>query len=343
MEIKRNIPADGLPPEASTPDACAHPGGAARPRRRYAAEEFRAELPRAIVDRFRRTNLAVSVGLALFAHASIVAIGAAMAILFMSRWPIALALYPLAATFIARQQRVLELLVHDGSHRAWCSGRPRLNDFLTNVLAAWPCFSDIASYWKFHRVHHMHYGSEIDPCKARFARMREAFEPRRTLATMARYTVQWYRDTFCEPLALARAAAWHACLVLAPLYLVAGAAALPLWLAFWLAPQLFFLPWLRFFAELEEHDYGHDKSELEGTFTNLGWIHAWLVHPMQDGYHLIHHAFASVPQWRHARLHKVLVALSVKYRQSLARRTVLGRVVPLAELNWEPDPEEAAR
>jgi fatty acid desaturase len=293
--------------------------------REFAAVEFRNELPQDVLARYRETNVLVSSSLAVGCLVSITAVAAGVMTLYQVSWPLAVAFYPLAGAVIARQQRGLELLVHDGSHRAWYRKNPKVNDFLTNVLAAYPSFTDVAQYWVFHKIHHADYGSEQDPCKRRFESMRSAFEPGGLLPTMVSYATGWYREAARKPAALVRAAAWHLCVFLIPLGMALGwSTALIAWALFWLIPQFAFLPWLRFIAELEEHDYSDGQTESSGTYTNVGWLHTWIVHPLKDGYHLIHHAFPSVPQWKHKALHKLLMEVSPKYRSSRGRTKLLG-------------------
>ena len=302
--------------------------------RQFAAVEFKGELSQELLSSFRETNVLVSAVLAVGCLASITAVAAGVMTLYQLSWPLAVALYPLAGLAIARQQRGLELLVHDGSHRAWYRKNPRLNDFLTNVLAAYPSFSDVAQYWVFHKIHHAGYGSEQDPCKRRFESMRLAFEPGGLLPTMVSYTFGWYREAARKPAALVRAAAWHSCVFLIPMGMALGwSTASIAWALFWLIPQFVFLPPLRFIAELEEHDYSDGQTESSGTYTNVGWLHTWVVHPLKDGYHLIHHAFPSVPQWKHKALHKLLMKVSQKYRFSRGRATLLGGSTALNDVD----------
>ena len=294
-------------------------------KREFAAVEFRGALPPEELVSFRETNVLVSSGLAVGCLGSNTAVAAGVKALYQISWPLAVALYPLAGAVIARQQRGLELLVHDGSHKAWYRKNPKVNDFLTNMFAAYPSFTDMAGYWVFHKIHHADYGSDQDPCKRRFEEMRSAFEPGGLLPTMVSYTTGWYREAARKPAALVRAAIWHLCVFLIPLGVTLGwSTAFIAWALFWLIPQFAFLPWLRLIAELEEHDYSDGQTESSGTYTNVGWLHTWIVHPLKDGYHLIHHAFPSVPQWKHKALHKRLMEVSPKYRGSRGRTKLLG-------------------
>lgn len=321
---------------ASSLEGGAATGASGGSPRDFAAARFVGELTPEVRRQFQKTNVSVSVALALGCLLSIIAIAVALSLLAAFNWPLALAFYPLGAAVIARQQRGLELLVHDGSHRSWWRERPELNDLLTNLLAAWPSFSEIKSYWTFHRIHHAKYGSDSDPCKRRFMQMRQVMLPGCFWPTMVDYLLGWYRETARDIQALLRAAAWHLVVLLIPAALLFDwTIALGAWVAFWFIPQFAFLPWLRFVAELEEHDYSEGLTETNGTYTNVGWLHTWLFHPLKDGYHLIHHAFPSVPQWRHKALHELLTRGSALYRRSLARKDPLGASTTIEECGQE--------
>lgn len=291
---------------------------------RHASVDFRGELAPEQLKRFKKPSLAVNIGLTLLIWGVLLSVAGLETLLYQGSWELAAALYPLAGFVIARQQRCLELQVHDASHRTWYPHHPVLNDAIANVLAAWPVLSDVQSYWAFHRVHHASYGGDDDPCRRRFLVMRKAFEPGALLPSMLRYVWNWYQETGRNAGAIIRGACWHLAVMLSPALIFGWRAAAIAWLAFWLLPQFVFLPWLRFVAELEEHDYDSLRSEAESTYSNVGWLHRWVIHPMNDGYHLCHHAYPAVSQWRHAELHRLLLQQSARYRDALARTRPLG-------------------
>lgn len=67
----------------------------------------------------------------------------------------------------------------------------------------------------------------------------------------------------------------------------------------WGVPIFLMLPLLRFVAEAAEHDYELGRAETQvifnRTWSNLGWIHRWLFHPHNDGFHVVHHLYPYVP------------------------------------------------
>jgi fatty acid desaturase len=258
---------------------------------------------------------------------------------------IALPLYFVVATLIARQQRGLELMVHDASHGSWCRSNRKLNDVLANMIVAAPVLSWISAYWKSHRIHHGTYGGDEDPCRRRFAAMGIGHIDLSTRTKIAiavakwlpQYNLEYYKEI--GSLSLMRWLAfwiWHIAIMVAPtavflkywtgmttLEVVPVAACL--WVVFWMLPATAFLPILRSIAESEEHDYDAGSTEFDTTYSNLGWWHRALFHPKNDAYHVIHHMFPNIPERVHHKVHRILMEHDERYRSSLMRKKVLDR------------------
>lgn len=231
---------------------------------------------------------------------------------------------------VAREQRVLELLVHDASHRNWTRDRAK-NDRVSLLVAGMPIASDVAAYWDSHRVHHHEYGSPRDPDWIRFfaAGRPDIGKTWAAARWMLRYAIGYYRTIGSSPKVLARFFLWHAVAYMAPLSLFFGLTdAAIAWCAVWLVSMLTSLPILRAIAELEEHNYSAGATEFETTYTNLGLWHTLLIHPWFDEYHLIHHLYPGIPQFRHPEAHRLLIENDPGYRKLRIRRKILGE--PLA-------------
>jgi fatty acid desaturase len=252
--------------------------------------------------------------------------------------------YLLTATLIARQQRGLELMVHDASHRAWTRSQPVLNNRMADLLVAYPMLSSIEAYWKSHRIHHGSFGSHLDPCRQRFADMGLAHLDLSTKWKIARAVIAWlapYNKAYYEEIGSlslrqwARFAIWHIVVFIAPtavlLSSLAGfevasavSVAFVIWIMLWMLPFTAVLPVLRSIAESEEHDYTRGETEFETTYTNDGWFHRALIHPKNDSYHVVHHMFPNVPERRHRRIHKLLMKHDPRYQAALRRSSVLA-------------------
>jgi fatty acid desaturase len=253
--------------------------------------------------------------------------------------------YALAATVIGRQQRGLELMVHDASHGAWHRSNRWLNNALANIIVAYPVLSSVEAYWASHRIHHGQYGSHIDPCRQRFAAMGLPHLDLSTRWKIAMAVVSWlpsynaayYKEIGSQELRQwAHFGAWHGIVFIIPAAIFfwsylghepvgAGALAFLVWVFFWMLPALVFLPVIRSIAESEEHDYDRGQTEFETTYTNNGWLHRLLFHPKKDAFHLIHHMFPNIPERKHQRVHEVLMEHDKKYRAALHREQVLDR------------------
>lgn len=259
---------------------------------------------------------------------------------------ISLTLYIVACVFIARQQRGLELMVHDASHRAWDRSNPGRNDRLANLLVAYPVLSTMAGYWRSHAVHHGQYGSHLDPCRRRFAKMGLGHLDLSTrgkimkavLRWLPSYTAEYYKEVGSASLEVwVRFVAWHLMAIVGPTAVILVAVfghgietgvemAIGAWAAFWLIPTLTALTVLRSIAEAEEHDYERGNTEFDTTYTNLGWWQWILFHPKNDAYHLVHHMFPQIPERVHHKVHALLAEHDPKYRAALHRHNVLERL-----------------
>jgi fatty acid desaturase len=252
--------------------------------------------------------------------------------------------YVPTAILIARQQRGLELMVHDASHLTWIRSKPALNNLVADFLVAYPVLSSTDTYWKSHRSHHGSFGSHLDPCRQRFANMGLAHLDLSTKWKIAREVIAWlapYNKAYYEEIGSlslrqwARFAIWHTAVIIAPTtvllssffgFEVASAisVAFAIWIIFWMIPFTAVLPVSRSIAEVEEHDYTKGETEFETTYTNDGWLHRALIHPKNDSYHLVHHMFPNIPERRHRRIHKLLMKHDPRYQAALRRSSVLA-------------------
>lgn len=253
-------------------------------------------------------------------------------------------LYPISIVAIARQQRGLELMVHDASHQAWHHKSKVLNNLIANLVVAYPMLMTVEAYWKFHCVHHARYGSELDPCRQRFARIGLGHLDLSTRWKIARavirwlpgYNIEYYKEIGSRSMLTWRnLVIWHSAAFVVPTAIVlsfteagrdfqtAMYVSCGLWLIFWVVPALSALPVIRSVAESEEHDYQRGETEYGTTFTNIGRWHKLLFHPWNDEYHLIHHMFLNMPQRVQHRVHALLMEHDELYRNSLKRSSVL--------------------
>ena len=247
-----------------------------------------------------------------------------------------LACYAFALLAIARQQRGIELMVHDASHWCWQKENKTQNDILANGFVAYPTMGSVETYRKGHFIHHGTYAGEQDPCKRRFKSMGLGEVDLSTkwaivcavLRWLPQYNLVYYTEIGSKSWRmLASWALWHVALIILPLGLMLGfAQATALWALFWLAPMLVSLPVLRSIAEAEEHDYERGETEFDTTYTNDGLIHHILWHPWNDGYHQVHHLFPNISARHHHTVHKLLMRYDEKYMAGAIRTKTLQQV-----------------
>lgn len=231
---------------------------------------------------------------------------------------------------MARQMRALENIVHFASHND-ISSNQRLNDLCVNILAGWPMLLAVQDYRSIHLRHHGHYGSHLDPCRARFQRMgRDGLDRKGTgwlvlavLRSLPGYVVEYFCETPRRISSFVAAGLWHIMWLATVAVLWTSAAAIDMAIA-WLLAMLVVLPPLRLVAELAEHDYDEAGPAATTTFNNLGVANVLLFHPAGDAYHALHHLYPSVPWWKQGAAHRYLSRHDQSYRMVRTRDRVLA-------------------
>jgi fatty acid desaturase len=291
---------------------------------------------RAQLKAWEATSLPASVFDALIYLGSIAAMGALSVLAWRTSEVLGVAVYLLALVFIARQQRAIELMVHEASHWSWDRTNKARNDQMADVIVAYPVMSTTNSYRKGHFIHHGTYAGEQDPCRRRFASMGLGHLDlsskwkiaRAVLRWLPAYNLAYYTEIGSKSFSmLLRWAAWHIVICIAPLGLIFGLTeGATYWALFWLVPMFTSLPVLRSIAEAEEHDYERGETQVDSTFTNNGLIHHLLWHPWNDAYHQIHHLYPNISQRLHHKVHKLLMEHDEVYRKSPMRNHTLQQL-----------------
>lgn len=91
----------------------------------------------------------------------------------------------------------------------------------------------------------------------------------------------------------------------------------------WMLSMFVILPVVRSIAEVGEHDYDRGTTEIETTFSNIGfWDHA-LFHPAGDAWHVLHHLYPTIPWWQQRQAHNFLISRDNAYRGALHRTSMI--------------------
>lgn len=245
-------------------------------------------------------------------------------------------LYLIAALVIARQQRALECMTHEGSHHNFSRSQKGLNDLLCNLMASYAVFSEVSAFRDSHEQHHRNFGGPTDPDLARHRELDAAGIDRESFFGFVRSVVErlpaywwgWWRaiGTDCIEILIC-AILWHLVVLVIPLIAIFGVMGPVYWLMYWFMPMVFVLPVIRLIGEMAEHDYPDDNdddptaSEMSVTWSNLGWLHRWLIHPRGDGFHVEHHHQPSIPGWRLAAYRELVLAKAPELAAALRIRT----------------------
>lgn len=278
-------------------------------------------LPAAIVRELSR----IEPSRALFAVASEwLGIAAGIA-LYMWR-PGLLSLLPVVI-WIGARQHALTIIAHDASHYRFLRQRGA-NDWIANLLLAWPVFISVAGFRHFHGPHHKHFNEVGDGNRVLWrthdadGRLRAEWVYPKTrlglalvllrhgmLATGLRWIVRGMLSVLVTPEpAWARLGRVGFYVAVATLLTATGH-----WREFML---LWLLPWctwhvvIQYMRLIAEHSVvrSHDR-EFRGTRTTLATpLERLLMLPRNVGYHLEHHWYPSVPFYRLPDLHTALMA-----------------------------------
>lgn len=251
-------------------------------------------------------------------------------------WKLAIAvnvmiLWPLCA----RAQRGLENLTHEASHGNLYRRSEPVNDFFANWFCSYWVLISVQLFREPHLRHHKYFGSDADPDKKRFSRLNLDTMPRNSryrliafvIAALPKYVCDYWAQFSNTKRQLIRSLAIHAMLT-ATITLTLYEKFWLLWLLYFWIPFIFFLPVLRFFAEAEEHRYVDAQNEFDSTFSNIGWVQRWFLHPHGDAFHLLHHMLPQVPHWKMAFGHWLISLLDRDFELGLTRNSISDNPTP---------------
>jgi fatty acid desaturase len=257
-------------------------------------------------------------GISVVAAHGMAAGGAAAgcAALFAWRPWAGLAVYPVVAFVVGSRMRALGNVLHETAHGTYFRHRTA-NHTLGRLLAVFD-FQSFDVYQREHRAHHVHLGvpgRDVD-VDARRALGFGASTPRPFLRHVATSLTLRHLPRYLRPVVYVRGESpgWKAARAAWCLALVIGAWQAPIQMAAFLV-----LPWLttyqifRYWSDALDHAGLVDApDEFNRTRNHVVGCRPLdlLLFPRNDGYHLAHHLFPSVPARHLPRVHReVLMAL----------------------------------
>ena len=287
-------------------------------------DDFRKALPRDVLERFTRRS-AWRASAALLADVAVIALAVAAGVHF---WPNPAVLIA-AVIVIGTRQHALFVLAHEAAHyllyeRRW------LNDLVGRACAAAPGLS-MCTYRVIHRLHHNNLYGPLDPdtalhggyprgrgyLAAKLLKDLSGLTAWKTYAyflggapalnTATNVALRPLDDTSSRLRADAtrdRNAVIGLHIVLLGLFAWSGH--LAQYLVLWVLPLVTVVQAILRLRAIAEHGATVDfSSPLTAARTNVApaWLE-WLIFPHHVNYHIEHHLYASVPQYRLPALHR---------------------------------------
>jgi len=250
------------------------------------------------------------------------AIAAAIAVSArVDAWPVTAA----AIVLIGARQHALTVIAHDAAHFRLLPGR-RLNDWVGNLLLAWPMFISVQGFRHYHGDHHRHLNRERDgnrqlwsthDARGRLAREWRYPKTRLGLALTLARRVMMLTGVFWIARGLVGgfmfgvsrpARAVRVALFVAAAWLLTARAAWPAFLLYWVVPYCTWHLLAQYVRLICEHSAVRaDDPRYADTRTTIpGRLGRLLILPRNIGYHIEHHWYPSVPFYRLPELHALL-------------------------------------
>ena len=229
--------------------------------------------------------------------------------------------YILAVMVIGGRMHALGVLMHEAAHYRFFKNRT-LNEWIPDVLAAWPVMFTVDGYRRNHLAHHQNTNTDDDPDwvvklgSAAFTFPQKAWALFKHLAgyVIGVQTILDLRQILPRVSKNDRSTPRYKVLRLgfyaAAVVICAVLHILPQLLLYWIVPFLTMLFLFQHIRSVSEHFGSHiDYSdELDSTRTVIPylWERAFFC-PHNINYHLEHHLYPGVPFYNLPKLHETLM------------------------------------
>ena len=234
-----------------------------------------------------------------------------------------LLLYLLTVAFIGARQHALLILMHDGVHYRLFRNR-RLNDWLSEIVLAWPNLISARAYRRNHFAHHRYLNTAQDPDWARRQGDPTWVFPKHwsrlamlMLRDLSGLSAIYYlrlalmllsKDTGVSRGFLVARYGFYA----AAIAMLAWFGAIHLLLMYWFVPLFTWMTVIFRVRSIAEHSAieGRANAYAQTRSTRASVLEHVFVAPKNVNYHIEHHFYPSVPFYRLPKLHRVLMSKS---------------------------------
>ncbi len=277
--------------------------------------------------------------IAAIAFEWLVIAAAIVVVLRVESWPI----QGLAIVVIGARQHALTVIAHDAAHFRLLPGR-RLNDWVGNLLLAWPVFISVQGFRHYHGDHHRFLNGEGDGNRKLWAthdaegrptwEWRYPKTPGQFVLKLARRVllltgVFWMLRGLIGGFMFGVSPLGHVVRVLVWVGVAWGLTVSGGWPGFfwaWVVPYCTWHVIAQYIRLVCEHSaiQSDDPHYAQTRTTIPGWLGRALILPRNIGYHLEHHWYPSVPFYRLPELHARLAELPGFRAHAQCRTSILA-------------------
>lgn len=227
------------------------------------------------------------------------------------------ALYIVAVMVIANRQHGLLILMHDSSHFRY-SRNKALNDFLGELLTAWPLFIRMRAYRERHLAHHQHSNTLQDPDfrPERYPRFRGAIIKMLVKDALALNTLEQFKEI--TRLKVHTSGLYKTLRALFYVTAIATITYFNAWTVvfmYWIVPAFTWLKVCLRMRSIADHTgLQHNEAPYDTRTIVPTLFDRIFFAPHSSSYHFGHHMYAAVPCYNLKKLHALIMHADVDRR-----------------------------
>lgn len=227
--------------------------------------------------------------------------------------------YLFAVLLIAGRMHAFGVLLHEAAHIRLVKNR-KINDWIADLLLAWPIFITVDGYRQTHLQHHRHTNTDEDPDWTRKKGMAEFTFPQKLKCGLYQllgylFVIHSIRDIIKAPVKNPAGVSKVYTAIRFAYYVAVfvGISVLGVWEGFffyWIVPYFTFFFLFLYIRSVAEHFGSMDYETMLGG-TRTTYPYAWeklFLAPHNVNYHADHHIFPHIPFYNLPKLHKLLMS-----------------------------------